>query len=156
MTSPGRLRRRQRDGSGSVPLRSPTNDDGTAFDAIEWAVRLGVAVIFIDIGYEKVIPTAHSYWVKIFTDIGYGLWFMYLTGTLQIIGGLLMIAPRTAVVGAALLASTMVGAVLTHFFLLRTGFGGAVFPAAFLVLIGTAVRLRFRDRAGAQLLDLRE
>ena len=126
-----------------------------AFDAIEWAVRLGVALVFIDIGYEKVFPAASSYWVRIFTDIGFGLWFMYLTGMLQIIGGLLMIVPRTAVFGAALLASTMIGAMFTHFFLLSTGFGGAGFPAGFLVLIVTAVRRQFSDRAGAQPLDLR-
>jgi hypothetical protein len=43
-----------------------------------------------------VFPWRGSYWIKLFTDIGFGLWFMYLTGTLQIIGGLLMIVPRTA------------------------------------------------------------
>ena len=57
--------------------------------------------------------------------------------------------------GAALLASTMIGAMFTHFFLLSTGFGGAGFPAGFLVLIVTAVRRQFSDRAGAQPLDLR-
>jgi len=43
-----------------------------------------------------VFPWRGSYWIKLFTDIGFGLWFMYLTGTLQIIGALLMIVPRTA------------------------------------------------------------
>ena len=91
--------------SGSVPLLGPACAYALAFDAIDWAVRLGVALVFIDIGYEKVFPAASSYWVRIFTDIGFGLWFMYLTGMLQIIGGLLMIVPRTAVFGAALLAA---------------------------------------------------
>jgi putative oxidoreductase len=127
----------------------------TAFDATEWALRLGVAVVFIGIGCEKVFPWRGSYWIKLFTDIGFGLWFMYLTGTLQIIGGLLMIVPRTALFGAALLAVTMVGAILTHLFLLDTGIGGAVLPAAFLVLIAAAVGRRFSDRSGAQPLDLR-
>jgi putative oxidoreductase len=129
--------------------------DAMAFDAIEWALRLGVALVFVGIGCEKVFPSRDSYWVKVFTEIGFGLWFMYLTGTIQIIGGLLMIVPRTAVFGAALLACTMIGAILTHLFLLNTGVGGAVFPAAFLALIVAAVRRRFTDRSGVQPLDLR-
>jgi hypothetical protein len=49
----------------------------------------------------------------------------------------------------------MIGAILTHLFLLDTGFGGAVFPAGFLLLIAAAVARRFTDRSGAQPLDLR-
>ena len=114
-----------------------------------------MGVVFVGIGCEKVFPWGGSYWIKLFTDIGFGLWFMYLTGTLQIIGGLLMIVPRTALLGAALLACTMIGAILTHLFLLDTGVGGAVFPAGFLLLIAAAVARRFTDRSGAQPLDLR-
>ena len=129
--------------------------DAMAFDAIEWALRLGVGLVYVGIGCEKVFPSRDSYWVKMFAEIGFGLWFMYLTGTIQIIGGLLMILPRTALFGAALLACTMIGAILTHLFLLNTGVGGAVIPAAFLGLIVAAARRRFTDRSGAQPLDLR-
>ena len=66
-----------------------------------------------------------------------------------------MILPRTAMFGAALLACTMIGAILTHLFLLDTGGGGAVLPAAFFALIVAAVRRGFSDRSGAQPLDLR-
>jgi putative oxidoreductase len=131
------------------------DSDATAFDAIEWALRLGVALVFVGVGCEKVFPWRDSYWIKLFTEIGFGQWFMYLTGTIQIIGGLLMILPRTALFGGALLACTMIGAILTHLFLLNTGLGGAVIPAAFLGLIVAAVRRRFTDRSGAQPLDLR-
>jgi putative oxidoreductase len=138
-----------------APTQQGTADsDATAFDAIEWALRLGVALVYVGIGCEKVFPWRDSYWVKLFTDIGFGLWFMYLTGTIQIIGGLLMIVPRTALFGAALLACTMIGAILTHLFLLNTGVGGAVIPAAFLGLIVAAVRRRFTERSGPQPLDL--
>jgi putative oxidoreductase len=129
--------------------------DAMAFDAIEWALRLGVALVFIGIGWEKVFPWPGSYWITLFAAIGFGQWFRYMTGTLQIIGGLLMIVPRTALFGAALLACTMIGAILTHLFLLNTGVGGAVLPAAFLALIVAAARRRFTDRSGAQPLDLR-
>jgi putative oxidoreductase len=135
--------------------RRTAESGAMAFDAIEWALRLGVGLVFIAIGCEKVFPWRGSYWIKVFTEIGFGLWFMYLTGTLQIIGGLLMIVPRTAPFGAALLACTMIGAILTHLFLLDTGIGGAVLPAAFLALIVAAVRRRFADHSGTQPLDLR-
>jgi putative oxidoreductase len=102
-----------------------------------------------------VFPWRGSYWIKLFTEIGFGLWFMYLTGILQIVGGLLMIVPRTSLFGAALLGGTMIGAILTHLFLLDTGFGGAILPAAFLALIVAAVGRRFTDRSGAEPLDLR-
>jgi putative oxidoreductase len=136
--------------------RPHTADSGTtAFDPIEWALRLGVALTFVAIGCEKVFPSADSYWIKLFAEIGFGQWFRYLTGAIQIVGGLLMLVPRTALSGAALLACTMIGAILAHLFLLRTGVGGAVFPAAFLALIVVAARRRFADRSEAEPLDLR-
>jgi putative oxidoreductase len=125
------------------------------FDPIEWALRLGVALTFVGIGYEKVAPWPGSYWVKLFDEIGFGQWFRYATGTIQIIGGLLMFVPATALAGGALLACTMVGAILTHVFLLDTGIGGAVFPAAFLGLIVFAVRRRLTDRSPLKPLGLR-
>ncbi|HTM24481.1 MAG TPA: DoxX family protein [Vicinamibacterales bacterium] len=131
------------------------DSDAAGFDAIEWALRLGVALVFVGIGCEKVFPWRGSYWVKLFADIGFGQWFMYLTGAIQIAGGLLMIVPRTALLGAALLACTMIGAILTHLFLLNTGVGGAVIPAGFLGLIVAAAGRRFIDRSGTQPLDLR-
>jgi len=139
----------------TLTQQGTADSGGAAFDAIEWALRLGVAIVYVGIGCEKVFPWRDSYWVKMFAEIGFGQWFMYLTGTIQIIGGLLMILPRTALFGAALLACTMIGAILTHLFLLNTGVGGAVIPAAFLGLIVAAVGRRFTDRSGAQPLDLR-
>src|SRR3954454_22633752 len=98
-----------------APTRQATADtDATGFDAIGWALRLGVGLLYIDIGCEKVFPARGSYWVKLFSEIGFGEWFMYLTGTIQIIGGLLMVMPQTAPFGAALLACTMLGAILAH------------------------------------------
>jgi len=125
------------------------------FDAIEWALRAGVGLVFIGIGLEKAFPWKGSYWIQVFDAIGIGRWFMYLTGTIQIVGGLLMIVPRTALVGATLLGCTMVGAILTHFFVLHTGVGGAVFPALFLALIAAAVRRRLAPKGVDELFKLR-
>ena len=51
------------------------DSEGAAFDAIEWALRLGVAIVYVGIGCEKVFPWPGSYWIKIFTEIGFGLWY---------------------------------------------------------------------------------
>jgi hypothetical protein len=124
------------------------------FDGVEWALRLGVGLVFVGIGCEKVFPWPGSYWIKLFAEIGFGQWFMYLTGTLQIIGGVLMMVPWTEPAGAALLGSTMVGAILTHLFILKTGVGGALIPAGFLALIVFAVRRRYAAPTEAEPLDL--
>lgn len=93
---------------------------------------------FIVVGRAKLTNNPASLWVKMFAELGPGLWFQYLTGYLQIAGGILVLWPRTADVGAAVLACTMAGAMIAHLFLLPTGIGGAVFPAAVLLVIAVA------------------
>ena len=73
--------------------------------------------------------------VEIFDHIGFGQWFRYVTGAVEIIGGLLLLAPRTAMVGAALLLVTMVCAILTHLVLI----GGNPAPALVLVILNAAI-----------------
>jgi putative oxidoreductase len=73
--------------------------------------------------------------VEIFDHIGFGQWFRYVTGSVEIIGGLLLLAPRTAMVGAALLLVTMVCAILTHLVLI----GGNPAPAFVLVILNAAI-----------------
>jgi hypothetical protein len=63
--------------------------------------------------------------VTLFTEIGLGQWFLYLTGSLEVIGALLILFPRTAFWGGTLLASIMIGGVITHLFIV----GGSVIPA---------------------------
>jgi putative oxidoreductase len=49
-------------------------------------------------------------WVKLFDQIG-GTWFRYLTGLLQVTGAVLVLVPRTFLIGIVILACTMAGAV---------------------------------------------
>ena len=83
-------------------------------------------------------------WVKTFATIGFGDWFRYLTGTMQIAGALLLIVPRTAFIGAVVLAITMVGAMLAWIFFLDSP-GSAVFPAIILGML-LAITLNARPR----------
>lgn len=49
---------------------------------------------------------------------GYPLWFMYVTGAIEVTGAVLVLVPKTRFYGAALLVCAMLGAVFTH---LRAG-----------------------------------
>ena len=103
--------------------------------ATDWALRAGVALFFSIFALEKLVGSS---WVSIFGAIGLGQWFRYFTGIVQLAGSVLLLVPHTSRVGAALIASTMVGAMGFHLFVLETGVGGAIIPAALLPLIAAA------------------
>ena len=78
----------------------------------DWLPRLAVAVLFLAVGGTKF--ESSSSWVQIFARIGFGDWFRYLAGSMQVAGALLMLIPRTVVFGAALIACTLAGAVIAQ------------------------------------------
>ena len=69
----------------------------------------------------------------VFEAVGIGQWFRYVTGLMELTGALLIVVPRTKFFGAALLSMVMVGAVLTHLFILHNAPTAA---AILLVLAG--------------------
>jgi len=100
---------------------------------ITWILRVAVAVVFFSVGSSKF--DSHSMWVKLFDQIGFGQWFRYLTGILQIAGAVLVVVPRTFLAGIGLLALTMAGA--AAIWIGRFGqVGNAVIP---LVVLGALV-----------------
>jgi uncharacterized membrane protein YphA (DoxX/SURF4 family) len=73
--------------------------------------------------------------VQVFSVIGLGQWFRYATGAIEIVSAIFLLTPRLAVVGAAALAITMLGAVATHLFIV----GGSPAPAVVLLLITSTI-----------------
>jgi uncharacterized membrane protein YphA (DoxX/SURF4 family) len=73
---------------------------------------LAVAMLFIFVGYTKFDSDPRGEWVRLFARIGLGQWFRLFTGVVQVTGGVLMLWPRARTIGAALLASTMIGAIV--------------------------------------------
>jgi uncharacterized membrane protein YphA (DoxX/SURF4 family) len=69
-------------------------------------------------GAEKLPSDPASPWVVFFARVGVGQWFRYLTGIVEIAGGVLVLIPWTVTLGLAVLACTMLGAVLTLVFVL--------------------------------------
>jgi len=103
----------------------------TPFEIIRtWAPRVIAAALFLFVGSIKF--RARSPWVQIFQQIGFGEWFRYFTGVLQISGALLVLIPRTFPIGILILACTMAGAMAAWIFLLGAPFN-AMIPGVLLL-----------------------
>lgn len=101
------------------------------------AVRLLLALVFLVEGAEKF--SGSRVWIRIFDQIGWGQWFRYLTGVVEIAGAVLLLIPATALFGAGLLICTMIGAFLVHAFV--TGFGRPTVAVAVLLVLLIATGL---------------
>jgi putative oxidoreductase len=96
-----------------------------------WVPRIAMSLFFLSFGSQKF---SDRYWIDAFATIGVGDWLRYVTGSLQIGGGLLLLIPRTALIGTAMLAVTMIGAMLAWMFFLGSP-GSAVIPAVILAML---------------------
>src|SRR5437867_1006357 len=96
-----------------------------------WLPRLAVALVFLSVGSSKF---RDPMWIRIFGQIGLGQWFRYLTGVMQIAGGILVLIPRTALLGIALAACTMLGATVAWLTVLHAPFNAPI-PAVLLIIL---------------------
>lgn len=71
-----------------------------------------LAIIFLLSGGAKLVSLPFE--VDAFARWGYPLWFMYLTGLLEVAGAIGLLLPRLSALAGACLAGLMVGAVMTH------------------------------------------
>jgi uncharacterized membrane protein YphA (DoxX/SURF4 family) len=131
-------------------LRLLPEEERSRIDVITtWILRIGVAVVFVSIGRSKFDDS--SMWVRLFERIGLGQWFRYLTGVLQIAGGLLVLIPRTFLIGIGVLACTMAGAVIV-WLVVFGAVGNAIIPGIVLVaLVGVGLHgARLASRTSAK------
>jgi putative oxidoreductase len=96
-----------------------------------WLPRIAVAIVFLSVGSAKF---RDPMWVRLFGEIGLGQWFRYLTGVMQISGGVLVLIPRLSLAGIALAACTMLGASVAWLTVLHAP-GNAPIPAALLAIL---------------------
>ena len=75
------------------------------------ALRVFLALVFVAAGLDKFLG---AMWVRVFNDIGFGQWFRYVTGIVEVLGGCLLLVPRATVVAVPVLVCTMAGALLVH------------------------------------------
>jgi uncharacterized membrane protein YphA (DoxX/SURF4 family) len=119
--------------SGS-PVRRPLPK---GLNIAAWVLQGLAAAAFLAAGGSKLAAVPAM--VDMFAKLGAGQWFRYLTGALEVIGAVLLLVPRAAFYGAALLALVMVGAIVIHLAVL----GGSPIPAlVLLVVVGTVAWLR--------------
>jgi uncharacterized membrane protein YphA (DoxX/SURF4 family) len=101
--------------------------------AVLWTLQILSAAMFLFAGALKL--TSAPLMVQEFGVIGLGQWFRYLTGGIEVASAVLLLIPALAAYGAAALAVTMVGAIITHLFVI----GGS--PAIPIVLLGATATI---------------
>ncbi|MET9626840.1 DoxX family protein [Lentzea sp. NPDC006480] len=94
---------------------------------VVWILQIVLAVQFVLNGYALFTDQ----FVAKFDDIGFGQWFRYFTGVLEIAAAIGLVIPRICGIAALALAGIMGGALLTELFLVDKG--GPVLPLVFML-----------------------
>jgi putative oxidoreductase len=118
-------------------LAAPTQ--GKALNMTLWTLQVLVALAFLAAGSGKLLGSTDM--IALFDAVGIGQWFRYVTGSLEVLGALLIIVPGKSAFGAVLLACVMAGAVVAHLGVLHTS------PTAPLVLFVLTALIAWGRRA---------
>jgi uncharacterized membrane protein YphA (DoxX/SURF4 family) len=110
---------------------------------ILWVLQAACAAIFIFAGSKKLM--ADPMMVAVFAKVGIGQWFRILTGTLEVVGGVLLLVPRFSAAAAAMLACVMAGATVSHLTML----GGS--PALAIGLLAACLAIAWFRRGQLRL-----
>jgi hypothetical protein len=105
-----------------------------------WIVKLIAVVILLQTLYFKFTGAEES--VYIFTKLGIEPYGRIGSGIVELIASILILIPRTALLGAALGFGTMLGAIFSHLFVLGIvvkNDGGELFTLAIITLLCCAV-----------------
>jgi putative oxidoreductase len=111
-----------------------------------WALRVVLSLTFLAVGTTKLTGTGQA--VEYFAAIGWGQWFRYLTGLLDIAGAALLFVPRWTCYGAKVPACTVGLATLISLTLLQGNptWGGSEMVSVPLVLTLLAAVLAWLTR----------
>lgn len=102
-----------------------------------WVLQILAAAVFVLAGFTKLAGAEIQ--IAAFEKIGLGQWFRYLTGGLEIVCAILLLIPKATAIGAAMLAATMAGAIITHLFIIG---GSPIVPIALLLITLTVTWTR--------------
>lgn len=92
-----------------------------------------ITLAFVAAGGAKLIGAEPM--VATFDAIGWGQWFRYVTGGIEVVAAILLWVPGLVIAGAALLVATMIGAIIFHL----TVLGPSFVPALILGLLAAFV-----------------
>ena len=90
---------------------------GRPLDILLWCVQALLALVFVNASLAKLMGTPE--FVALFIAVGFGQWFRYVTGVLELTGAVLIMVPKTRSIGSGLLATIMLGALTAHLFILH-------------------------------------
>ena len=105
-----------------------------------WLTQLALAGMFLFVGGLKL--TGAPELVGLFDAIGIGQWLRYVTGSIEVVSAVALLVPSWSAFGALLLIPTMVGAVVTHLFIV----GGSAVPATVLLIGALVIAWARRDQ----------
>lgn len=103
---------------------------------LTWIFRLTASVIMLQTLFFKFTGSPES--VYIFSQLGVEPWGRIVAGIMELISGILILIPRTTLLGAIMGMGIMLGAIACHLFILGIEVmndGGQLFVYAILVLI---------------------
>jgi len=114
---------------------------------VDWILRIVVAVILLQTLFFKFSGAKES--VYIFSTLGAEPWGRIGSGVIELVAAVLLLVPRTAVVGAILSLGTICGALMAHLTMLgiklpAVGDNGELFGLAVIVFVLSASVLLLR------------
>src|SRR5258705_10899525 len=90
--------------------QSASGSTAKIVNVVLWVLQIGAAGMFLMVGYLKLSGNAQL--VGLFQAIGLGQWFRYLTGSLEVAGGVFLFFPRPSGFGGVVVARGGIGAVV--------------------------------------------
>ena len=115
-----------------------------------WIIKLTAVVILVQTLYFKFTGAEES--IYIFSTLGAEPFGRIGSGVVELIASILILIPRTTILGALMGLGTMAGAILSHLFILGVvvkNDGGTLFILAIITFICCAV-LVFQNRSKIQ------
>ncbi len=121
-----------------------------------WIVRIIAAVILLQTLFFKFTASAES--VYIFSKLGMEPFGRIFSGIVELIAAVLILIPRTTLLGALIALGLMGGAILSHLFVLGIEVekdGGLLFILALIVFVCCAFLVYQKRRKMPDLLKLK-
>jgi hypothetical protein len=109
---------------------------------ISWLLRLTVAIILLQTLYFKF--TAHPDSVHIFSALGVEPWGRITLGIIELITAILILIPKTKIIGMVNSIGIITGAILSHLLVLGINVsndGGGLFILAIIIFIASSIFL---------------
>ncbi len=117
-------------------------------EILGWVAQLVVAAVLLQTLFFKFTGAEES--IYIFTTLGLEPWGRIGSGVAELVASVLLLAPRTAALGALLALGVISPAILSHLTVLGIevqGDGGLLFALACFVFLGSALVLWLRRRS---------